>query len=362
MIGVANPTSSLEARWTPTRTPSPPHRTSPSTTPCGTPPTALLAASRGSTPKLTNAELVCLAVMQALLGYASEARWLRHARAHLRGLFPYLPGQAGYNKRLRAAFPLPRYFIRALASDSDLWADPVWVADSTPVEYGRSRVTVRRSALAGWAAYGYCRSHTRWFWGLRLHLVCTLSCTACRSRSRWPTPKPTSEPCWSTCWSTCWRSSRGWQQRGRGWSSWPTRATATPNRTGLDRPGVRLLRPAFKREAPRRGQALLKPLRQLIESVNATLKGQLDPERHGRRTIEGVTRGRQRAGAAAPAGPDRRDLAQPQGRPADPAVPDRLRLLTPWNQSSSGSGVPGGSLVGWRRRFCCLGVEIPGCA
>ena len=228
MIGVANPTSSLEARWTPTRTPSPPHRTSPSTTPCGTPPTALLAASRGSTPKLTNAELVCLAVMQALLGYASEARWLRHARAHLRGLFPYLPGQAGYNKRLRAAFPLPRYFIRALASDSDLWADPVWVADSTPVEYGRSRVTVRRSALAGWAAYGYCRSHTRWFWGLRLHLVCTLSCTACRSRSRWPTPKPTSEPCWSTCWSTCWRSSRGWQQRGRGWSSWPTRATATP--------------------------------------------------------------------------------------------------------------------------------------
>ena len=76
-----------------------------------------------------------------------------------------LPGQAGYNKRLRAAFPLPRYFIRALASDSDLWADPVWVADSTPVEYGRSRVTVRRSALAGWAAYGYCRSHTRWFWG-----------------------------------------------------------------------------------------------------------------------------------------------------------------------------------------------------
>jgi hypothetical protein len=53
--------------------------------------------------------------------------------------------------------------------------------------------------------------------------------------------------------------------------------------------GVTLLRPAYKGEAPRPGQRLLGPLRQLIESVNDTLKGQLDLERHGGRTIEGVT-------------------------------------------------------------------------
>jgi hypothetical protein len=53
--------------------------------------------------------------------------------------------------------------------------------------------------------------------------------------------------------------------------------------------GVRVLRPAYKREAPRPGQGLFRPLRQLIESVNDTLKGQLDLERHGGRTIEGVT-------------------------------------------------------------------------
>ena len=28
-------------------------------------------------------------------------------------------------------------------------------------------------SLAGWAGYGYCASHSRYFWGLRLHLVCT---------------------------------------------------------------------------------------------------------------------------------------------------------------------------------------------
>jgi hypothetical protein len=47
------------------------------------------------------------------------------------------------------------------------------VIDSTPVECGRSRPTAKRSNLAGWAGYGYCASHSRYFWGLRLHLVCT---------------------------------------------------------------------------------------------------------------------------------------------------------------------------------------------
>ena len=46
--------------------------------------------------------------MQALLGFTSEARWLRHARADLRHLFPYLPQQPGYNKRLRRAGSLIR--------------------------------------------------------------------------------------------------------------------------------------------------------------------------------------------------------------------------------------------------------------
>jgi hypothetical protein len=38
----------------------------------------------------------------------------------------------------------------------------------------RPKETVRRSDLAGWAEYGYCASHSRYFWGLRLHLIRTL--------------------------------------------------------------------------------------------------------------------------------------------------------------------------------------------
>ncbi|WP_200948474.1 hypothetical protein [Kitasatospora sp. Root107] len=52
--------------------------------------------------------------------------------------------------------------------------------------------------------------------------------------------------------------------------------------------GVELLRPSFKREKKRFGEPMLKKVRQLIESVNDTLKGQLDLEQHGGRTFEGV--------------------------------------------------------------------------
>jgi hypothetical protein len=68
----------------------------------------------GIAPKLSDAALVTLAVMQALLGFVSEARWLRHANRHLRHLFPYLPGQSGGNKRLRRTAELLRHAIRAV--------------------------------------------------------------------------------------------------------------------------------------------------------------------------------------------------------------------------------------------------------
>jgi hypothetical protein len=52
--------------------------------------------------------------------------------------------------------------------------------------------------------------------------------------------------------------------------------------------GVVLLRPSYRSHKPRPGEHLLKPIRQLIESVNDTLKGQLDLELHGGRSIDGV--------------------------------------------------------------------------
>ena len=233
----------------------------------------------GIAPLLGDAELVTLAMMQAMLGFTSEARWLRHARAHLRHLFPYLPKQPGYNKRLRKASELIRHVTRALARNTTLWSDDVWVVDSTPVECGRSRETVKRSGLAGWAQYGYCASHTRYFWGLRLHLVCTLrglpvafALTGAKADERETLldllavePRLTADRPGQTLIGDKNYFGREFEQQ-------------------LAELDIQLLRPARKGEAERAGSQLFKPLRQVIESVNETFKGQLDLERHRGRT------------------------------------------------------------------------------
>ena len=112
--------------------------------------------------------------MQALLGFTSEARWLRHARAHLRHLFPYLPQQPGYNKRLRAAASLIRHCIRVLAADTSVWTDDVWVVDSTPVECGRSRRPPNARTWPGGPSTATAPAIPATSGGCGLHLVCTL--------------------------------------------------------------------------------------------------------------------------------------------------------------------------------------------
>lgn len=56
----------------------------------------------------------------------------------------------------------------------------------------------------------------------------------------------------------------------------------------LSEHGVQLLRPARKGERERPGAALFRPLRQVIESIDETFKGQHDLERHRGRTPGGV--------------------------------------------------------------------------
>jgi len=86
----------------------------------------------GFEPAITDAELITLAVMSALLGYTSERRWLRYAHQNLRAMFPALPGQSGYNKRLRKLAPTIAWLIGVLVADTSVGDDDLWVVDSTP--------------------------------------------------------------------------------------------------------------------------------------------------------------------------------------------------------------------------------------
>ncbi|MDA2979351.1 MAG: IS982 family transposase [Actinomycetota bacterium] len=236
----------------------------------------------GIVPKLSDAELVTLGVLQALLGFTSEARFIRYAHTHLKSLFPYLPERPGYNKRLRAAATMMRHITATLARRCVSYTDDIWVVDSTPVECGRSRQTAKRSDLVGWATYGYSASHSRYFWGLRLHLIATPSglpvafaLASAKDDERdialeMISIDPALHRPQQTLIADKGYRSNEFEQR-------------------LADAGITLIRPAMKREQPRPLQRFLRPFRQIIESVNQTLKAGLDLERHGGRKPHGVT-------------------------------------------------------------------------
>ena len=152
------------------------------------------------------------------------------------------------------------------------------------MECARSRETVQRSDLAGWAEYGYCASHSRFFWGLRLHLVCTLhglpvgwALSGAKADER-----EVLEQILAT--TPALATDREHRQITIGDKNYFGREFEAR----IDSAGIELLRPARKGEQPRSGQRFFKPLRQVIESINATFKGQLDLERHGGKTVAGV--------------------------------------------------------------------------
>jgi hypothetical protein len=127
----------------------------------------------GRPPQVTDAELVCLAIAQVLLRYDDERHWLRAAAGRVGHLFPGLLGQSEYNARLKAAAPLMEAALRWLAGHTPGSAELLRLMDGTPVPCGHSVVTARRSDLFGYAGYGYCASHSRWYWGSKLMLIVT---------------------------------------------------------------------------------------------------------------------------------------------------------------------------------------------
>jgi hypothetical protein len=236
----------------------------------------------GLSPQLDDAELITLAVIQALLGHTSERRFIRYAHAHLRPWFPYLPQRAAYNKRVRAAAATMQHVIAAIARDCPSYTDSLWLVDSTPVECGRSRETVKRSDMAGYASYGYCASHSRFFWGLRLHLIATPSglpvayaLTSAKTDER------------DTALAMLELDSNLAERSGQILMGDKGYRSATFE-AALNTGGVTLIRPTYGKEPERPGQRLLRPFRQIIESINQTFKAQLDLERHGGRKPAGV--------------------------------------------------------------------------
>ena len=234
----------------------------------------------GKRPQISDAELITLAVAQILLGCSKERRFLRLARKRLGHLFPYIPGQSGYNKRLRRLDGGICRVIDHLVRISPSFCDRLRLLDSTPVPCGQSRETVKRSQLAGWAEYGYCASHSRYFWGLRLYFLCApdgMPVSFCLA--------PAKQGEREVAAAMLERAHKAGLLTGgetivadKGFSGEFENTVASYDAT--------LIRPDRKGEKPRFGK--LGGVRQWIESVYNTTKTQLSLEDHGGRIPEGV--------------------------------------------------------------------------
>jgi hypothetical protein len=226
---------------------------------------------------LTDAEVVTLCVAQAIMGITSDARFLRTARKQLAHLFPVLPNRPAYLKRRQRLSDTIEWLTAVFASDSPGFHDDLVLVDSTPVECGRSVETTRRSQLADAADYGYCTSHSRYFWGFRLHGLFALDGTP--RALMLTTPKASERDVCLTLLQRCKRNGHLFVIGDKGYAGREFEQLAA----ALD---ATIIRPRRNNE-PAAGPHLA-PIRQRIESIFQTCKDLLTLERHGARTLHGL--------------------------------------------------------------------------
>jgi len=150
------------------------------------------------------------------------------------------------------------------------------------VPCGASRQTVRRSELAGWANYGYCAAHSRWYWGLKLYVITTaegMPVAWCLADPKLGERDVAAE-------LLAHARDTGALRAGMIVLADKGLAGRELERYTEDQLKVLLARPDRKDERRRFGN--LSGMRQWIEAVYDTLKDQLSLERHGGRTPAGV--------------------------------------------------------------------------
>jgi hypothetical protein len=163
------------------------------------------------------------------------------------------------------------------ASQSPGFDDDLLLIDSTPVECARSRETVRRSALGDAADYGYCTSHSRFFWGFRLHAIFAPDGTP--RALELVSPKVDEREVALVLLERCQRRGGETLLGDKGYAGRQFAAAVSERDATIVRPR--------RKDEPGSGPHLA-PIRQRIESIFWTCKDLLTLERHGARTLAGL--------------------------------------------------------------------------
>jgi Transposase DDE domain len=123
----------------------------------------------GPAGKVTDQELIALAVAQAATGLCSDRQFLGAVGRLLPGYFPQLPDQSQYNRRLRRLTPqitAVQLLVAELIAEGR-----VRLVDGTLIACANYPGCASHSHFAGHASYGYCPSKSEFVWGMRLVLI-----------------------------------------------------------------------------------------------------------------------------------------------------------------------------------------------
>lgn len=119
--------------------------------------------------KITDPELIALAVAQASTGESSDRKFLGMIAYRLPGWFAHLPDQTQYNRRLRRLAP---YIVIVQLGLAEMIASgDVRLADGTLIGCANYPGCASKSHFGGEAGYGFCPSKSRFYWGMRLVLL-----------------------------------------------------------------------------------------------------------------------------------------------------------------------------------------------
>ena len=130
----------------------------------------------GSAPKLSDSEVVTLALYQESIGEPREDHFFRLHQEQLRLYFPSLNERSRYNRRKRDLWSVIEASRMSLQIVLDaLLLEETGVIDSVPVPCVSYKRSKQASDFVGTADYGVCNSKAMKYFGLKLHTIVSLT-------------------------------------------------------------------------------------------------------------------------------------------------------------------------------------------
>ena len=124
--------------------------------------------------KLSDSEIITLAIVGEIHGTSSEKAWFNYVRKNFKDLFPNLGHRTRFNRTRRNLTKVIDAIRKEIGRYLGYSQSDIFIVDSMPIPvcgFGRAHFGKR---LRDISSYGYCASKKESYYGLKLHALVTL--------------------------------------------------------------------------------------------------------------------------------------------------------------------------------------------